>query len=88
MGLFNGVGFALVAFVFSALWFQDVILGTVIAVAMLINLIVAGLSGTMVPIILDRLKIDPANASAVFLTTITDVVGFFVFLGLAAAFLV
>ena len=88
VGLFNGVGFALVAFVFSALWFQDVILGTVIAVAMLINLIVAGLSGTMVPIILDRLKIDPANASAVFLTTITDVVGFFVFLGLAAAFLV
>ena len=88
VGLFNGVGFALVAFVFSALWFQDVILGTVIAVAMLINLIVAGLSGTMVPIVLDRLKIDPANASAVFLTTITDVVGFFVFLGLAAAFLV
>ena len=88
VGLFNGMGFALVAFVFSALWFQDVILGTVIAVAMLINLIVAGLSGTMVPIILDRLKIDPANASAVFLTTITDVVGFFVFLGLAAAFLV
>ena len=88
VGLFNGMGFALVAFVFSALWFQDVILGTVIAVAMLINLIVAGLSGTMVPIILDRLKIDPANASAVFLTTITDVVGFFVFLGLAAALLV
>jgi len=88
VGLFNGVGFAAVAFVFSALWFQDLILSVVIGVAMLVNLVVAGISGTLVPIILDRLKVDPANASAVFLTTITDVVGFLVFLGLAAAFLV
>ena len=72
----------------SALWFQDLILSVVIGVAMLVNLVVAGISGTLVPIILDRLKVDPANASAVFLTTITDVVGFLVFLGLAAAFLV
>lgn len=88
VGLLNGVGFAVIAFVFSALWFQDAMLGLVIGFAMLVNLIVAGVSGTMVPIILDRLKVDPANASAVFLTTITDVVGFFVFLGLAAALLV
>lgn len=88
VGLFNGVGFAVIAFVFSALWFQDLRLGVVIGIAMLVNLVVAGISGTLVPIILDRLKVDPANASAVFLTTITDVVGFLVFLGLAAAFLV
>jgi len=88
VGMFNGVGFAVIAFVFSALWFQDLMLGVVIGFAMLVNLIVAGISGTLVPIVLDRLKVDPANASAVFLTTITDVVGFFVFLGLAAAFLV
>ena len=88
VGLFNGVGFAVIAFVFSALWFQDLMLGVVIGFAMLVNLIVAGVSGTLVPIVLDRLKVDPANASAVFLTTITDVVGFLVFLGLAALFLV
>ncbi|MGB1146394.1 MAG: magnesium transporter, partial [Alphaproteobacteria bacterium] len=65
-----------------------IMLGVVIGFAMLVNLIVAGISGTLVPLMLDRLKIDPANASTVFLTTITDVVGFFVFLGLAALFLV
>ena len=81
VGMFNGIGFAAIAFAFSALWFQDLMLGVVIGVAMLVNLIVAGISGTLVPIVLDRLNVDPANASAVFLTTITDVVGFFVFLG-------
>ena len=88
VGMFNGIGFAAIAFVFSAVWFQDLMLGVVIGVAMLVNLIVAGVSGTLVPIVLDRLNVDPANVSAVFLTTITDVVGFLVFLGLAAAFLV
>ena len=56
--------------------------------AMVINLIVAGFSGTMIPIGLERLRLDPAIASSVFVTTVTDVVGFFSFLGLAALFLI
>ena len=62
-------------------------LGAVIAIAMVVNLLVAGLAGTVIPMVLDRNGIDPAIASSVFLTTITDVVGFFVFLGLAALIL-
>ena len=58
-----------------------------IAAAMLINLIVAALFGITIPLVLERLKIDPAAASSVFLTTVTDVVGFFAFLGLATIFL-
>lgn len=54
---------------------------------MIVNMIVAGLSGTLIPLALDRVNIDPAIASSVFLTTVTDVVGFFAFLGLAALFL-
>jgi magnesium transporter len=59
----------------------------VIAAAMVINLIAAALSGILVPLALDRLKIDPAISSAVFVTTVTDVVGFFAFLGLGAIWL-
>jgi len=59
----------------------------VIGLAMIVNMFVAGLAGTTIPLALNRLGIDPAVASSVFLTTITDVVGFFVFLGLAALFL-
>ncbi|MEM1100112.1 MAG: magnesium transporter, partial [Pseudomonadota bacterium] len=62
-------------------------LGGVIAAAMVINLVVAGLAGTAIPVILDKLGIDPALASGAFVTTVTDVVGFFAFLGLAAAVL-
>ena len=58
-----------------------------IAAAMIVNLIVAGLAGAGIPILLQRLGIDPAVASTVFVTTVTDVIGFFVFLGLAAAVL-
>ena len=58
-----------------------------IGAAMVVNLIVAGLGGTLIPIGLDRVGVDPAIASTVFLTTVTDVIGFFAFLGLAAAFL-
>ena len=88
VGLLNGLGFAVIAGVMAAVWFQDVTLGVIIAVAMLVNLVVAGLSGALVPLALNRFGIDPANASSVFLTTITDVVGFFAFLGLAATFMV
>jgi magnesium transporter len=66
------------------LWFGDVQIGAVIAVAMIINLIAAGFSGIVTPIVLERLGIDPAVASTVVLTAITDVVGFLAFLGLAA----
>ena len=87
VGILNGLGFAVIAGIMAYLWFQRLDLSVVIAVAMLVNLIVAGLSGTIVPLALNRFGIDPANASSVFLTTITDVVGFLAFLGLAALFL-
>ena len=63
-------------------------LGIVLATAMILNMVIAGLAGILIPLGLNRVGIDPAVASTVFLTTITDVVGFFSFLGLAAWFLV
>jgi magnesium transporter len=87
VGSINGVLFALMAGGVTWLWFDSGPLGLVIASAMVINMVVAGLSGTLIPLGLDKLDIDPAIASSVFLTTITDVIGFFAFLGLAAAFL-
>ena len=63
-------------------------LGVVLAIAMILNMVVAGLAGILIPLGLNKLGIDPAIASTVFLTTITDVVGFFSFLGLAAWFLI
>ena len=71
----------------SFVWFGDPEIVTVMAVAMFVNLLIAGLSGALVPIGLLRAGVDPAVASSVFVTTITDVVGFFVFLGLAALYL-
>ena len=70
------------------LWFGSPLLGVVIAVAMVVNLVVAGLAGGMVPVWLERLGVDPALASGAFVTTVTDVVGFFAFLGLAAVLLI
>ena len=87
VGITNGVLFALVAGLVSYIWFSDASLSLILGGAMIINLVIAGLTGTIVPLSLVRLGIDPAVASSVFITTITDVVGFFVFLGLAAAFL-
>ena len=69
------------------LWFQSWQIGAVIAAAMVINMFVAGLFGTLIPIGLEKTGVDPAVASTVFLTTVTDVVGFLAFLGLAAIFL-
>ncbi|MBY6004881.1 magnesium transporter [Salipiger bermudensis] len=83
VGLVNGAAFALVMGVLEYLWFGSAVLGMVIAAAMVINMLVAGLAGIMIPVVLDRLKIDPALASGTFVTTVTDVVGFFAFLGLA-----
>jgi magnesium transporter len=87
VGLLNGVCFAILIGLVAGLWFQDVKLGAVIATAMTANLIVAGFFGASIPVVLDHYNIDPAIASSVFLTTMTDVVGFFAFLGLATIFL-
>lgn len=84
VGSANGLIFAVIMGVLAWLWFSDPTIGGVIAAAMVVNLFIAGLAGTMVPLILDRMNIDPAIGSTVVLTTITDVVGFFAFLGLAA----
>ncbi|ATF17787.1 magnesium transporter [Phaeobacter gallaeciensis] len=87
VGLVNGLAFALIMGVVGILWFGSPLLGVVIAVAMVINLVVAGLAGTVVPIILEKIGVDPALASGAFVTTVTDIVGFFAFLGLAGAML-
>jgi magnesium transporter len=84
VGGFNGVVFAILMGLIAWLWFEDPLLGMVIAAAMVLNLVTAALFGTLIPLGLEKLKIDPAVASGVFLTTVTDVVGFFAFLGLAA----
>lgn len=87
VGLINGVSFALVLGVVAWLWFGTPALGLVIAAAMVINLFVAAVAGIVVPLTLERLGADPALASGTFVTTMTDVVGFFAFLGLASAVL-
>ena len=84
VGLINGAVFAVVMGVVGVLWFGSPALGYVIAVAMVVNMVVAGLAGTGIPILLEKVGIDPALASGAFVTTVTDVVGFFAFLGLAA----
>ena len=83
VGLLNGVVFALVIGVVAAVWFSNPSLGVVIGVAMVVNMLFAAASGILIPIALDKLGADPAIASGVFVTTVTDVVGFFAFLGLA-----
>ncbi len=87
VGVINGLLFALVIGLFAWWWFGSGDLGLVIAAAMVINMIAAALAGILIPLGLDRLDIDPAIASGVFVTTVTDVVGFFSFLGLAAIWL-
>jgi len=87
VGLINGLAFAVITGGLAFAWFGDPSIGMIIAVAMVINLLIAGLSGAGIPILLQRLGLDPAVSSAVFLTTVTDIVGFFAFLGLAAMFL-
>ena len=87
VGLVNGLVFAVVMGLVGVMWFGTPMLGVVIAIAMVINLVVAGLAGVLVPVALEKLDIDPALASGAFVTTVTDVVGFFAFLGLAAAML-
>ena len=87
VGLINGLIFAVLMGLVGAIWFDNTMLGLVIAVAMVINMVVAGLAGTGVPILLEKMGVDPALASGAFVTTVTDVIGFFAFLGLAAVWL-
>ena len=88
VSLLNGLLFAIIIGVLSAMWFSNFGLGLVLAIAMVINMVTAGFAGIIIPLILNKLGIDPALASSVFVTTVTDVVGFMVFLGLAAFYLV
>ena len=83
VGLYNGLFFALLIGIITGIWFSDYLLGLIIAFAMLFNLILAGTFGAAIPIILSYFKIDPAVAATVILTTITDILGFVIFLGLA-----
>ncbi len=87
VGLINGVIFAVVMGIIGMLWFNSPALGYVIGAAMVINLVIAGFAGTGIPVLLEKIGVDPALASGAFVTTVTDVVGFLAFLGLAAIFL-
>ncbi len=88
ISLLNGLIFAVVMGAIAWLWFGDKMLGVVIALAMVINLLAAGFFGAIIPLFLKRIGQDPAVGSSVLLTTVTDVVGFFAFLGLAKVMLV
>jgi magnesium transporter len=88
VGSLNSLIWAAVVAVIAGFWFQDVNIGLLIATAMCINLIVASLVGTVLPMALEKIGIDPALAGSVLLTTVTDIVGFLSFLGLATLFLI
>ena len=88
IGLCNGLIWASVVGLVAANWFKDAGLGAVIAIALITNLLAGALAGTLIPLTLKRLGIDPALAGGLFLTTVTDVVGFTAFLGLATLFLI
>ena len=87
IGILNGVIFAIISSLIVQLWFQDYILSMIISISMILTMIVAGLFGILVPVTLKRMNIDPAISSSVFVTTITDVIGFVSFLGVGAYFL-
>jgi magnesium transporter len=87
VGVLNGVLWAIVIGVITGLWFDSLMLGIVIGLAIVTNIISAALAGIFIPVILDKLKIDPALSGSVILTTVTDVVGFVAFLGLGTLFL-
>jgi len=88
VGILNGLLWALIIAIVTILWFDNVQLGIIIGAAIIVNLITGALAGATVPLLLKKLGADPALGGGVVLTTITDVVGFLSFLGLAALFLV
>ena len=87
VGLVTGIVIGAIIAVLGFIWERNFVFGIVIGVAMILNMMVATMSGFIVPVILKKLKVDPALASAVFVTTVTDVLGFFFFLGLATMFI-
>ena len=84
IGVLNGIIFAIITGIIVQLWFKEINLSMLIGVSMILNMIVAGLFGILVPVSLKKMNIDPALASSVFVTTITDVIGFLSFLGLGS----
>ena len=86
IGILNGIIFAIITAVIVQFWFKDFNLSILIGISMILNMIVAGLFGILVPVSLKKLNIDPALASSVFVTTITDVIGFLSFLGLGSIY--
>ncbi|MCF6214690.1 MAG: magnesium transporter [Emcibacter sp.] len=84
----NGAVIAIIIGGLSFIYFENSLLGFIISAAMIINMVMAGLAGILIPVGLDRINIDPALASSIFVTTVTDVIGFFAFLGLASIFLI
>ena len=86
IGILNGIIFALISAAVVQLWFNDTTLSLIISISMILNMIVAGLFGILVTVTLKKMNIDPAIASSVFVTTITDVIGFLSFLGIGAYF--
>ena len=86
IGILNGVIFAIISGAIVQFWFEQIDLSILIAVSMILNMIVAGLFGILVPVSLKKFNIDPALASSVFVTTITDVIGFLSFLGIGSYF--
>ena len=86
IGILNGIIFAIISAIVVHVWFNDITLSLIISISMILNMIVAGLFGILVPITLKKMNIDPAIASSVFVTTITDVIGFLSFLGIGAYF--
>ena len=86
IGILNGIIFAIITAIIVQLWFKQINLSLLIGVSMILNMIVAGLFGILVPVSLKKLNIDPALASSVFVTTITDVIGFLSFLGLGSSY--
>jgi len=87
IGILNGVLFAIISSIIVQIWFKDQILSIIISISMILTMIIAGLFGILVPVTLKKFNIDPAISSSVFVTTITDVIGFVSFLGVGAYFL-
>lgn len=87
VGTINGLIWAAVVGIISQIWFNDIMISLVISIAIVINMTVANISGIAIPLLLKKMKIDPALSGAVILTTVTDVVGFMSFLGLATLLL-
>ena len=84
IGVLNGIIFAIITGAVVQLWFKQIDLSIIIAASMVLNMIVAGLFGILIPVTLKKMKIDPALSSSVFVTTVTDVIGFLSFLGIGS----